>query len=316
MAGYLFVAKRQSRPESPGNWRLTAFCIIFYSILLRLLYLGSYELIQEEAYYWNYSQHLAMGYLDHPPVVALLIWLGTHLFGHSEMGVRFGAFLCWFVTAWFSYNLTLTVLGRKAALNALVLIALLPLFFGSALVITPDAPLIACWSGALYFLHRALVDENRKAWLGAGICLGLGLTSKYTIALLGPAIILFMLIDRRARRWFFKPQPYLAAIIALIIFSPVILWNYQHGWASFLFQTQHRMASAFRFSTPELLGAILLLLTPTGLIAVWASSRVSQILPGFLSPRESMPSIGTVFLPSVWPWFPSLFLSSSASPKR
>jgi len=275
-AGYLVVSGKINGTARLPNWHLTALIIIFYTVLLRILYLGSYELIQEEAYYWNYSQHMAMGYLDHPPVVALLIWFGTHLFGHAELGVRFGAFICWFITAWFSYNLTRSVLGEKAALNALVLIATLPLFFGTALVITPDAPLIACWAGALFFLHRALIDEYPQSWLGVGICLGIGMASKYTIALLGPAIILFMLIDLRSRRWFFKPQPYLAAITALLIFSPVILWNYQHEWASFLFQSQHRLADVFQFSTPELLGAILLLLTPTGLYAVWTSSRLHR----------------------------------------
>ncbi len=273
--GYLFVSKKNIADQA-GNWRLTALLVIIYTILLRLLYLGSFELIQEEAYYWNYSQHMAMGYLDHPPMVALLIWFGTHLFGNSEMGVRFGAFLCWFITASFSYNLTASVYGKRTALNALVLIAALPIFFATALVITPDAPLIACWAGALFFLHRALVDENACSWMGVGICLGLGLASKYTIVLLSPAIILFMLIDPRSRRWFFSPWPYLAALMALLIFSPVIFWNYQHDWASFLFQSQGRLTSAFMFSTPELLGAILLLLTPTGLLAVWTSSRMSR----------------------------------------
>ncbi len=271
--GFLFVSQKWRGTDRAGNWRLAALLIISYTVLLRILYLGGYELLQEEAYYWNYSQHPAMGYLDHPPMVALLIWLGTHLLGNSEAGVRFGAFFCWFLTAWFSYKLTLSVLGRKAALNALVLTAALPLFFGTALFITPDAPLLACWAGTLFFLHRALVDENPSSWAGVGIFLGLGLVSKYTIVLLGPAIILFMLIDTRSRRWFFKPQPYLAAITALLIFSPVIFWNYQHHWASFLFQSQHRIANAFRFSTPELLAAILLLLTPTGLLAIWNSSR-------------------------------------------
>ena len=274
VAGYLYVSGKGNGTARPANWRLTALLIIFYTVLLRILYLGSYELIQEEAYYWNYSQHLAMGYLDHPPVVALLIWLGTHLFGQAELGVRFAAFICWFITAWFSYNLTRSVLGKKTAVNALVLIATLPIFFGTALVITPDAPLIACWAGALFFLHSALIDEHPQSWLGVGICFGIGMASKYTIALLGPAIILFMLIDPRSRRWFFKPHPYLAAITALLIFSPVILWNYQHEWASFLFQSQRRLASVFRFSTPELLGSLLLLLTPTGLYAIWTSSQL------------------------------------------
>ncbi len=272
--GYLFAAGG-SIAVRPCNWRATALLIIIYTLLLRLLYLGGYELIQEEAYYWNYSQHMATGYLDHPPVVAVLIWLGTHLFGNSEVGVRVGAFLCWFVTAWFSYRLTSSLFGKKTALNSLVLIAALPLFFGTALITTPDAPLVACWAGALFFLHRLFVEEKSSAWLGTGICLGLGLASKYTIVLLGPSTLLFMLIDARARRWWPKPQPYLAAVTALLIFSPVILWNYQHDWASFMFQSQRRMAGVFRFSTPDLLGAILLLLTPTGLLAIWSSSRSS-----------------------------------------
>ncbi len=280
--GYLFISGKIHGTARPLNRRLIALLIVLYTVLLRVLYLGSYELIQEEAYYWNYSQHMAMGYLDHPPAVALLIWVGTHIFGDTEVGVRFGSFLCWFITAWFSYSLTLSVLGKKTALNALVLLATLPLFFGIALVMTPDAPLLACWAGTVFFLHRALIDERQSSWLGAGICLGIGMVSKYTIVLLGPAIILFMLIDPQSRRWFFKPQPYLAAITALLIFSPVIYWNYQHDWASFLFQSQRRIDDAFRFSTPDLLGAILLLLTPTGVLAAWTSMRV------FRQPKQTL----------------------------
>lgn len=270
--GYLHVSAENLKNRR-SNWRSLAFFIIVYSILLRLLYSGSYELIQEEAYYWNYSRHMAMGYLDHPPVVSVLIWLGTHIFGHSEFGVRFAAFFCWFFTAWFSSRLTADLFGSKASLNALVLIATLPIFFGAALVITPDAPLISCWAGTLFFLHRALMGEKSNAWLGVGICLGLGLASKYTIALLGPATFFLMLFDPKARRWFRKPHPYLAAGIALALFSPVLYWNYQHDWASFLFQSQRRIAAVTQFSSHELLASILLLITPTGLLAAWISYR-------------------------------------------
>jgi len=71
------------------------------------------------------------------------------------------------------------------------LVAILPIFFGFGLVMTPDAPLTACWAGALYFLYCALIHEQRHAWIGAGICLGLGMLSKYTIALLGPTTFCF-----------------------------------------------------------------------------------------------------------------------------
>ena len=280
-AGFLLAAGSRNRTCGPVNWRLTALFLIGYTLILRLLYFGTFELTQEEAYYWNYSQHMAMGYLDHPPMVALLIWIGTHLFGNSEIGVRVGAFVCWSITAWFSYRLTRSAFDRNVALNSLVLIAALPLFFGTALIMTPDAPLIACWAGTLFYLHRALIDGHRRSWMGVGLWLGLGLISKYTMVLLGPAVILFMVSDPRSRRWFSTPWPYLAAGAALIIFSPVILWNYLHDWASFLFQSQHRLADRFIFSTPALAGAILVLLTPTGLLAVWtASYNLRQPAPG------------------------------------
>jgi dolichol-phosphate mannosyltransferase len=94
--------------------------------------------------------------------------------------------------------------------------------------------------------------------------------SKYTLALLGPAILLFMLMDPKSRRWFFSPWPYLAVIIALIFFSPVIIWNSQHHWASFLFQSERRVEGVSHFATLRLLGQIILLLTPLGAIGLIA----------------------------------------------
>ncbi len=254
------------RPQGT-NWTLFGSLLIGYTILLRLVYLGNFDLIQEEAYYWNYAQHPATGYLDHPPVVALLIKFGTLLFGQDQLGVRFGAFFCWFVTAFFTYRLTKSIFNKDSAMRALVLVATLPIFFGVAVVMTPDAPLVACWAGALYFLYRALVLGTPRAWVGVGICLGVGLAAKYTIAFLGPAVVVFMLIDSTARKWFRRPQPYLAAILAGLIFSPVIWWNYQNHWASFLFQSQGRLQAGAQFSTHLLLLSILILLTPVGLLS-------------------------------------------------
>lgn len=145
-------------------WRLLGSLLIAYTILLRLLYLGVIELLQEEAYYWNYSQHMAAGYLDHPSMVALLIRFGTLLFGTTEAGVRFGAFLCWFITAFFVYRFARTMLDREAAFGSLILVAVLPVFFGIALVMTPDAPLLACSAASLYHLYRALLQEQRRDW--------------------------------------------------------------------------------------------------------------------------------------------------------
>lgn len=278
IASALLVTINKSSILTEPGWKQLGMLLIGYSLLLRLFYLGGPELIQEEAYYWNYSQHMATGYLDHPPMVALLIKLGTMLFGDNEFGVRIGAFICWIVTALFSWRLTRLLLDKDTAFRALVLIALLPIFFGTGLLMTPDAPLIACWAGALYYLYRALVQMHPQSWYGAGLFLGLGMVSKYTIAFLGPAIILFMLLDLSARRYFLRPQPYLAALLALIVFSPVAWWNYHNDWASFLFQSQGRIQAGSEFSTHELLAGILILLTPTGLVAI-----ISMLRPGFIS---------------------------------
>jgi dolichol-phosphate mannosyltransferase len=145
---------------------------------------------------------------------------------------------------------------------------------------SPDAPLTACWAATLYFFYRALIDERPRAWWGVGIFLGLGLLSKYTIVLLGFAVLAFMLADRRARRLFLRPWPWLAAGLALLLFVPVIVWNSQNEWMSFAFQSSRRAAGAFAFSLPDLLGAAAILVTPVGLaaVAVAALSR-RQLAP-------------------------------------
>ncbi|MFC1760490.1 ArnT family glycosyltransferase [Planctomycetota bacterium] len=104
--------------------------IVGFAIVLRLIYSGTYELLHAEAYYWDYAQHLSIGYLDHPPMVAWLIWVFTGLLGHTEFTVRLSALTCWLMAAYYVYKLTLATCGHPAALQSLLLTAVLPLFFG------------------------------------------------------------------------------------------------------------------------------------------------------------------------------------------
>ena len=249
------------------RWRLLALAALGYVVLLRFVFLGSLNLLPEEAYYWNYAQHLDIGYLDHPPMVAWMIWIGTKLFGNTEFAVRIGASLSWLIAAFFCFQLARNLYGKTVAFVAVMMFCTLPFFFATGLLMTPDAPLTAAWSGALFFLERALIDERRTAWLGVGLCIGLGMLSKYTIALLGPATLIFILLDPGLRRWLWQPWPYLAAAISAAIFSPVVIWNFLNDWASFSFQGQQRLEQPMHFSLPILIGSILLLLTPVGLVA-------------------------------------------------
>jgi dolichol-phosphate mannosyltransferase len=273
LAGLAVTIPGYSQALAPAERgaRALAIGLVVYALALRLAYLGSVELLPEEAYYWEYSRHLDIGYLDHPPMVAWLIRAGTALFGQSPFGIRVGALCSGIIASVFAYRLTRNLLGEAGARAALVLSQVLPFFFLSGLLMTPDAPLTAAWAASLYYLERALVAGRSDAWWRAGLALGLGAISKYSIALLVPVTLAFMIWDRKSRRWWSRWEPYAAALVALAVFSPVIIWNAQHEWASFAFQTSRRLAEAPRFSLHKLLASALVLITPTGVTAVAAA---------------------------------------------
>jgi len=254
--------------EPVQRFRTFVVGLVIYSLALRLIYAGSVDLMPEETYYWNYAQHLDYGYLDHPPMVAWLIAATTSIFGQTEFAVRTGAIFCGMLTSFFVYRLTRNVFGDAAALASLVLTQALPFFFLAGLLMTPDSPLTAAWAACLYFLERALVAEKSGAWWRAGIALGLGLICKYTILLVACATAVHVISDPGSRRWLRRFEPYLAALCALAVFAPVLVWNAEHDWASFAFQTSRRLAEAPRFALPSLLGSVLLLLTPVGALAL------------------------------------------------
>ncbi len=253
------------------RWHLAALGLLAYMLLLRVLYMGQLELIPDEMYYWMYAQHLALSYLDHPPLVGWLIAAGTALAGDTVIGVRWLLLPLTLAGAWYFYRYGATMGGKTTGLLCLLAFTVLPFFAVSGLLMTPDAPMIVAWAAALYYFKKALIDDEARAFIGLGIAMGLGLLAKYTIALLAVAALVFMLIDRRAGRWFFRPQPYLAAALACLIFLPVLIWNAQNDWASFLFQGTRRLAENPDFSSYLVVVYALLLLSPVVALAGFLS---------------------------------------------
>ncbi|MBA2483514.1 MAG: glycosyltransferase family 39 protein [Nitrosomonas sp.] len=268
-AFYVFPNKKNP-PSLEKRWRVASFGVLAFIILLRLIYMGQAQLIPDEAYYWKYTQHMDLSFFDHPPMVAWLIWIGTTIFGDNEFGVRIGAFICGLAAMGYLYALARNLYDKSTAMVAVLLLAVLPLGFATGLVMTTDAPLLAAWAATLYYMQRALMAGSRRAWLGMGIAFGLGMLSKYTLALLGIAALVFVIFDPVARQWMKRPHPYLAAMLALFIFSPVIIWNYENEWASFAFQSTRVLADHQRFSVHYLILYIIFLLTPIGFLAAMA----------------------------------------------
>jgi dolichol-phosphate mannosyltransferase len=246
-----------------GTHQIT-LALVGTALVLRLVYLGQTELLPEEAYYWNYSRHLDIAYVDHPPMVAWLIRAGTAVFGDTALGVRAGSFACNLVASFFTYRLARDVFGVASARVAVLFIQVLPFSFLAGMWMTPEAPLVAAWAASLYYLQRSLVAGQAEAWWGVGLSIGLGLLSGMTIGLLVIAGMVFALFDPWARRWWRCRHPYAAAAVAAAIFSPVIMWNAARHWVSFESQTSGRLAEGPEFSLQKLIADVLILITPLG----------------------------------------------------
>ena len=241
-------------------------------VLLRWVFAPFLGLVPDEAYYWSYGQHLALGYLDHPPLVGWSAWLSTTLVGRTEFAVRLPALVAGLATIFFAGRLGADSFGARAGIWTAALAAGLPFFFLFGTILTPDPLLIAAWTAALAYAGRALVDGRPGAWLGLALAFGAGLLAKYVIVLLGLALLAFMLWDKGARRWFFRPHPYLAGLLALALFMPVLIWNASHGWASFWFQSVRRFEAEPEFGLHRMVLHNLVLVTPV----------VVALLPWFL----------------------------------
>ncbi len=209
--------------------------------LLRFLLAPVALLIPEEAYYWMYSKHPSLGYLDHPPMVAWVIAAGRYVFGDTELGVRAGTLLLAAGSTWLCYRLAADWCGRRSGLVAAVLFSIIPLFLGTGFVTTPDAPLIFFWLLALLAVTRAYRTGSHGWWIVAGVATGLGFVSKYPALFLAPCTFLFLLSDRRGRRLLSTAGPWLALCLAVMMAWPVISWNAQNEWASFHFQFARRL---------------------------------------------------------------------------
>jgi 4-amino-4-deoxy-L-arabinose transferase-like glycosyltransferase len=249
----------------PGAGRAALVLLLILS-LARLAAAALTPLSPDEAYYWVWSRALAGGYPDHPPMVALWIRAGCWLAGDNPLGVRLlgpvAAALGSVLLAQAGEDL---LPGRNAGLVAAALMNATLLFGIGAVTMTPDTPLLFFWTAALWALGRLLATGRPGWWLVAGLATGLALDSKYTAALLPAGVLVWVVAVPSLRPWLRRPWPWLAAGLALLLFTPVLAWNAGHGWISFAKQGARtgdwQPGRALQF-VGELLGGQIGLATP------------------------------------------------------
>jgi len=144
-------------------------------------------------------------------------------------------------TTWLMYRVGASLFSEWVGALSALLLNISPLFAISiGAWVEPDGPLIFCiLASTLCIIHLAFKRKpiaETLLWAQAGFWLGLAMLAKYYAVLLPAGIALFALTNREHQEWFRKPGPYIACAIAVAIFSPVLIWNFQHHWISFDFQ--------------------------------------------------------------------------------
>jgi 4-amino-4-deoxy-L-arabinose transferase-like glycosyltransferase len=225
-----------------------AVVVTVLAMLVRLLFAARLPLFPDETYYWEWSRHLAGGYFDHPFMIALLIRAGTMLGSSGGLAVRFLSVLAGGIASLATAGIAWRLAGGAAAVRAAVVLALMPLVASGLVLATPDAPLLAASAAGLYCVVRALQSplrsrESLRWWSAAGIALGLAFASKYTSILLPVGITVAVLTRPSLRARLREPGPYVACVLATLVFLPVLLWNASHDWISFTFQIQHGLGA-------------------------------------------------------------------------
>jgi 4-amino-4-deoxy-L-arabinose transferase-like glycosyltransferase len=217
--------------------RHAVVALIAAMTVLRLIYANAIELRTDEAYYWTWSKENVLCYLDHPPVIAWFIRFGTLIFGDTNLGVRFAGVLAMLATQLLLADMVRRITHDARAVLLAVLMPEAALYYGLLMAkVSPDVAMIPFAVAMLWALVRLRESGDGRWWLAAGLFAGLAMLSKFTVLMLAPAVAAFLLVPDWRRRWLMSPWPWLAGLIAVAIFLPVLIWNFQHDWASFRFQ--------------------------------------------------------------------------------
>ena len=291
--------------ELAPPWPLIGLVVIL--LALRLAAASAFHLTEDEAYYRLWSLSPALGYYDHPPMIAWWIALGRALAGDTPLGVRLLPALSCALASLLIYDLArLAGADRRTATRAAVWFNAMLLVAAGGFLAVPDAPAALFWTLTLWCALKASDSPSRSAawWLAAGLAAGLAALSKYSALFLGPGILLWLASTNAGRARLRGPGPWLALLAAAALFSLNIGWNAGHHWLTFAKQfgrvAPHRLAPRYLI---EFLAVQALLLNP--LIAVFVGRAASRGRDG----TAARPQLG-IFVATSAPFVGYLILHS------
>lgn len=222
----------QENPEERSNRWASGPAIVLYlaafKLIFQLLCASRYGYSGDELYYASCSEHLDWGYIDHPPLIDLTMFIARHLFGDSMIGIRtlpalFGAALTWVV------GTSARELGGGRFAQALAAIAVIATPFYMTLFhilhLSAIEPLI--WGVCTYLAIKSVKRNDPRYWVWIGTLWGLGLENKYSTALYAAAVSCGLLLTP-ARKFLAKREFWIGLLIGGLIFLPNLIWLMRH----------------------------------------------------------------------------------------
>jgi hypothetical protein len=238
-------------------------------LLLQLATANRYGYFGDEMYHMACGEHMAWGYVDQPPLIAVFAWLTRHLFGTSLFAIRLFPALASFGLVWQTGLLTRELGGGRFAQGLAALCSACAgvyLILGHLFTMNVFEPLL--WMGCAYVVTRIVKTGNQKLWLWFGVLAGIGLENKYSMGVFGFAVVAGLLLTKE-RKAFLSPWIWIAGVIAFLIFLPNLLWNIQHHWPFLELMRNIRASGRDTVFTPlQYITAQVVLLTPVTAL-VW-----------------------------------------------
>lgn len=285
--------------------RFGAAVVLVVLVVAHIACLGSYGYFRDELYYVACGRRLAWGYVDHPPLVAVMAWLAEHLFGTSPAALRVVPLLL--VVA--LVLVTVAIVRRLGggpfaqALTALSL-AIAPHYLFVFHFLSMNSAEVLFWATAMWLLILALEEERPSTWIALGVVIGFGLLNKHSMAFLSVALTLGLLLTD-ARRVLRTPWPWVAAAIAAAMFAPHLAWQARHDWPTLEFARNAQAYKLADLSAAGFVGQQFLLMHPLNALLWLTGVGLFLVRP----PRREWRLFGWAFLALL-----AFFLAQKAKP--
>lgn len=246
--------------------------LLAVTFVIRLLLASLFPLTADESYYWLWSKHLSISYVDHPPMIAYVNYLFT-LGTENLFMLRLGAVLITTLISIILYLVAKDTFNEKIAFWSVVLFQILPHFVVVWLTQFVELPLALFWAISLWLMVKIVKSGKSFWWYLLAVAIGLGYLSKYTMFLFWPCLGLFFFIAPEQRFWLKKKEVCLSFIVSALFFAPVLYWNSQHNWVSFTFHSGKVAGTAWGINTLTFLADQLVHFTPFLLFALYPVFR-------------------------------------------